>query len=103
MNTDLASKLIDLYLDGHLDLDLVRDFREAVRNDSGLAHEVESLRNTREFLLNVYGKDAMSHDENRRVYQRIMRSADPSGRSLQNPAGQLEIPWSNVTANDHRL
>ena len=103
MNIELAKKLIDLYLDGHMDLEMVGEFREALRGDRTLAAEVDSLRSTRDMLLQMYATDAMTHNENQRVYHRIMRSADPNGRALQNPASQLEIPWSNVTANDHRL
>jgi hypothetical protein len=53
--------------------------------------------------MKVYGRDAMTNDENRRVYLRIMRQADPGGIATFNPAGQLEIPWSQPTQNDHRM
>ena len=103
MNTELAKKLIDLYLDGNMDLEMVGEFREAMRQDQALATEVNDLRTTRDLLMQTYAADAMSHDESLRVYRRVMRAADPSGRALQNPAEQLEIPWSNVPANDYRL
>ncbi|MDQ2986328.1 MAG: hypothetical protein M3R13_06350 [Armatimonadota bacterium] len=96
MNTDFAKKLIDLYLDGHMDMEMVSDFREAMRADATLAAEVDALREMRENLLKVYGGDGMTNDENRRVYHRLMRNADPSGRATHNPAGQLEIPWSDT-------
>lgn len=96
MTTEFATKLIDLYLDGHMDLEMVSDFREAMRADATLAAEVDELRETRAKLLKVCGGDVMTNDENRRVYQRLMRNADPSGRATHNPAGQLEIPWSDT-------
>ena len=103
MKPEFAKRLIDLYLDGHLDVDLSTEFREAMRDDAALADEVESLRTTRDLLMQTYGADAMNHDEHNRVYLRIMRNADPSGLATFNPAGQLEIPWSQPTANDHRV
>jgi len=103
MNNEFAKRLIDLYLDDQLDVELVSDFREAMRFDPALNAEVASLRDTREQLMKVYGRDEMTNDENRRVYLRIMRNADPSGQAVFNPAGQLEIPWSQPTQNDHRM
>ena len=103
MNKEFAKKLIDLYLDDQLDVELASDFREAMRDDPALDAEVTSLRATREALMKVYGRDAMTNDENRRVYLRIMRQADPGGVATFNPAGQLEIPWSQPTQNDHRM
>jgi len=101
MTNEFATKLIDLYLDDHLDVDLATEFREAMRNEPAIAEEVDSLRQTRVAMLAAYARDTMSNDENQRVYGRIMRSADPSGRALVNPAGQLEIPWSEPQPNDH--
>lgn len=101
MTSEFAKKLIDLYLDDHLDIGLATEFREAMRNDASIAAEVEELRKAREALLSVYARDAMNNDENRRVYGRIMREADPTGASLYNPSGQLEIPWSEQNSYDH--
>lgn len=103
MTNEFAMKLIDLYLDDHLDVDLATEFRESMRNDPSIADEVDSLRKMRTELLSTYARDAMTNDENRRVYGRIMRNADPSGIATFNPAGQLEIPWSEPKANDNRL
>lgn len=103
MKNEFAKKLIDLYLDDHLDIELATEFREAMRNDPAIAEEVESLRTMRASLFATYATDAMNNDENRRVYARIMRNADPNGIATFNPAGQLEIPWSELKPNDHRL
>jgi anti-sigma factor RsiW len=103
MTNEFAKKLIDLYLDDHLDVDLATEFREAMRKDPRLDAEVTGLRATREALLRAHSSDLMMNDENRRVYLRIMRDADPSGVATFNVAGQLEIPWSESTANDHRV
>jgi hypothetical protein len=96
MNNEFAKKLIDLYLDGHLDVDLATEFREAMRLNPELDKEVNELRATRAELMRVYGGDAITHDENHRIYLRIMKHADPGGIATHNPAGQLEIPWSQA-------
>lgn len=103
MNNEFAKRLIDLYLDDQLDVELASDFREAMRDDPALDAEVAGLRETRKAMTQAYGRDEMTNDENRRVYLRIMRNADPSGQAVFNPAGQLEIPWSQPTQNDHRM
>jgi anti-sigma factor RsiW len=103
MTNEFAKRLIDLYLDDHLDVDLATEFREAMRTDPAIAEEVDSLRKMRTALMAAYARDTMTNDENRRVYGRIMRNADPAGIATYNPAGQLEIPWSEPKPNDHRL
>ncbi|MGI8924096.1 MAG: anti-sigma factor family protein [Fimbriimonadales bacterium] len=91
MNTNDCRKLIDLFLDDELPLELNLEFKEMMFSDSALSAEVAESRRTREAVAAGYANDGMREDERQRVFARI--AAEVSAADI-NRAFQLDLPLS---------
>jgi anti-sigma factor RsiW len=94
MNIEEARKLIDLFLDDDLPMELASEFKQAMFESPELRAEVASLRQSREALWLAYEGDSMSEDERCRVLSRIV--AESAGLRDTNEfavsPGQLRLP-----------
>ncbi|MBA3725882.1 MAG: hypothetical protein H0W86_05380 [Armatimonadetes bacterium] len=91
MTTNDCRKLIDLFLDDELPLELNLEFKEMMFSDPALSAEVAESRRTREAVAAAYAKDWMREDERQRVFARI--TAEVSAADI-NRASQLDLPLS---------
>jgi hypothetical protein len=72
MTVEEARKLIDLFLDDDLPMELASEFKQAMFEDAELRNEVSSLRQVRETISAAFEGDAMRDDERARVLSRIL-------------------------------
>ena len=94
-----VSKLIDLYLDDELPLELVLEFKQEMFANADLSAEVSSLREAQEQLKLAYEGDQMTDEENSRVFGRIV--AETAAFRLQPEAAmQLGLP---LLQNQYKL
>ena len=96
MTTNDLRKLIDLFLDDELPLELQLEFKQAMFSDAQLSAEVSEARKAKEALLDAFGRDGMAEDERQRVYSRlIVEMAAQGSRETQFDlpySGQFQLP-----------
>lgn len=94
MNIEEAKKLIDLFLDDDLPMELASEFKQAMFESPELRAEVASLRQSREALWLAYEGDSMNEEERCRVLSRIV--AESAGlrdtNEFEVSPGQLRLP-----------
>jgi hypothetical protein len=91
MNTDDLRKLMDLFLDDDLPLELSLEFKQAMFSDHKLSAEVSEARRVKEMVSAAYREEFMTDTERQRVLARI--SAGMSAYEAQR-GGQLDLPLS---------
>lgn len=72
MTVTEATKLIDLFLDDELPMELASEFKQVMFENDDLREEVASLRQTKECLTGAYEGDGMTDVERMRVLSRIL-------------------------------
>ena len=91
MTVEDAKKLIDLFIDDELPMELASEFKQVMFENPGLRDEVSSLRATKDTLGEAYAADRMSEAERTRVFSRII-----AGMAIQPvesiSAAQLKLP-----------
>ncbi|MCH8275474.1 MAG: hypothetical protein IH851_11870 [Armatimonadetes bacterium] len=92
MTPEQAWKLIDLFLDDELPMDLASEFKQAMFEDTALREEVSSLRHVREALSEALANDEMTEEQRHRVYARIIAETAAASETLQAPSTQLSLP-----------
>lgn len=93
MTVEVAKKLIDLFLDDELPMELASEFKHLMFENEELRAEVASLRQLRESLCSAFEGDAMTEEERCRVLSRIIAEAacDLQAPFVESP-GQLTLP-----------
>lgn len=91
MTTQDCIKLMDLFLDDELPLELTLEFKEAMFSDPELGSLVGEARRAREALTNAFAADAMTDEERQRVFARI---AIESHFADTKYVSQLDLPFS---------
>ena len=89
MTTYDSKKLIDLFLDDELPLELSLEFKQAMFSDPELSAEVSEARKAKEVLTDAFAGDAMSEQERTRVFAKILTESYDLHR-----APQLDLPLS---------
>lgn len=90
MTTNDLKKLIDLFLDDELPLELQLEFKQAMFADAELSTEVSEARKAKEALNDAFCDDAMGEDERQRVYGRIIVEIAAQGSRET----QFDLPYS---------
>jgi anti-sigma factor RsiW len=85
-------KLIDLFLDDELPLELALDFKQAMFSDPDLRSEVTEARKSKETVAEAFADDAMTEIERHRVYARIVAHTAAFGGER---TAQLDLPMSD--------
>lgn len=100
MTVQDAYKLVDLFLDDELPLELSLEFKELMFSDAKLAEEVSSRRQTREMFTDAFADDKIKEEERSRIYSAILAAAAAESQmrfwspqfALPFPNDQLELP-----------
>jgi hypothetical protein len=98
MTVEEARKLVDLFLDDELPMELASEFKQVMFENVDLRDEVSSLRQNKEALATSFEGDSMTEDERLRVFSRIiadsaaLRGPEPL---VPNPR-QLSLPLSGA-------
>lgn len=92
MTTYDSKKLIDLFLDDELPLELVSEFKEAMFSDPELSAEVSAARKAKDAVAEAFANDAMSEIERQRVFARLI--AEAAAQDMQR-ATQLDLPLND--------
>lgn len=71
MTIEHAKKLVDLFVDDELPMELATEFKQAMFENSELRDEVAALRQTKEVLADAFRGEGMTPVEDARVRARI--------------------------------
>ncbi len=95
MKIEDAKKLVDLFVDDELPMELASEFKQAMFEDAELREEVAELRNTKSMLQQGFEGFEMSDDEHNRIRRRILMELGvsetphyPNIRQMQLPIGR---------------
>lgn len=98
MTIEEARKLIDLFLDDDLPMELASEFKQAMFDCDELRAEVASLRQARESMWMAYEGDAMTDEERCRVVGRILAEAAAARHpDFTESPDQLRLPLKKET------
>lgn len=89
MTTYDLKKLIDLFLDDELPLELSLEFKEAMFADAELRAEVAEARRAQKALAESFAEDRMTEQEYSRVFSRV--TVEAAALDLHR-AAQLDLP-----------
>ncbi len=95
MTKEEAAKLIDLFVDDELPMELASEFKQTMFENPDLRADVSALRQTKDQLLDSYSNDEMTEAERLRVMSNILSTlAAEKDLEVQMPSLQLNLNLS---------
>lgn len=95
MTKEEAAKLVDLFVDDELPMELASEFKQAMFEHPELRAEVSALRQSKEQLLDSHSGDEMTEGERLRVLSRILMTlAAEKDHEFQLPNMQMNLNLS---------
>jgi anti-sigma factor RsiW len=92
MKIEEAKKLVDLFVDDELPMELASEFKQAMFEDAELREEVAELRNTKSTLLLGFEGFQMTDDEHNRIRCRILMELGISETPHHANIRQMQLP-----------
>lgn len=104
MKLEEALKIVDLFIDDELPVELASEFKQAMFEHTALREEVSSLRAIKEQLEEALKADAMSAAVKEGVYARILReTADLRHAAAERQSStQMRLPFRATCSREAR-